>query len=73
VLHKGCLQNVLCCCFACCLLLLPQGHAGVVQQLLAAGAEVDALHDDSSTALHLAAGLGREKVAQLLLKARVRE
>jgi ankyrin repeat protein len=59
----------------CCLLLLPplQGHAGVVQQLLAAGAQVDTLHDDSCTALHMAAGLGREKVAQLLLKAGARE
>jgi hypothetical protein len=42
------------------LLLLLQGHTGVVQQLLAAGAQVDLLRDEAATALHIAAGLGRE-------------
>ncbi|WIA34776.1 hypothetical protein OEZ86_013081 [Tetradesmus obliquus] len=50
-------------------LAVMEGHAGVVQQLLAAGAQVDALHSESATALHIAAARGKEKIVQLLLKA----
>ncbi|WIA14595.1 hypothetical protein OEZ85_003107 [Tetradesmus obliquus] len=50
-------------------LAVMENHAGVVQQLLAAGAQVDALHSGSATALHIAAAMGKEKIVQLLLKA----